>query len=301
MIIKELDDVEPSIKALESLRARPGVSARTKKKIEREIRNIRAGAKAEKGAAYEINFHYGASKNWMIIHDLRLEHENLVAQIDHLIINRFLDIVVCESKSFSEGIEINERGEYAALYRNTPRGIPSPFEQNGKHIEVLRAAFKSGLVRLPRRLGLSIQPSYRNLILISKYAQINRPSTDIPDLDSLIKVDQMKPWLEKMLDSDNNPLTLGKVVSTDTVEMFARSLASVHRPLDFNWAAKFGISDDKSSPQNKDTQSAEGKKKSKLACASCTVSVPYVVAQFCWKNKARFGGDVYCRDCQGKF
>ena len=61
------------------------------------------------------------SKNWFspieeapvfasVIHDLRIECEGRVAQIDHLLIGRFLDIWVCETKNFSEGIAINEQG-----------------------------------------------------------------------------------------------------------------------------------------------------------------------------------------------
>ena len=60
--------------------------------------------KGEAEAAYEMEFHYGASKNWMVLHDLRLECEGRVAQIDHLLLNRFLEIYVCESKRFSEGV-----------------------------------------------------------------------------------------------------------------------------------------------------------------------------------------------------
>ncbi len=42
------------------------------------------------------------------------------------------------------------------------------------------------------------------------------------------------------------------------------------------------------------------KAKSKLACSSCGIQVGYNVAKFCWFNKAKFGGNVYCMDCQKK-
>ncbi len=61
-------------------------------------------------AAYEIDFHHKASRNWAVIHDLRLEYRGRVAQIDHLLINRWLEFWVCESKHFSEGVAINEQG-----------------------------------------------------------------------------------------------------------------------------------------------------------------------------------------------
>jgi hypothetical protein len=71
------------------------------------------GTKAEQGVAYEIEFHHGASPDVMTIHDLRIECDGRVAQIDHLIIHRFLDVRVCKSKFFSGGVEINESGEWS--------------------------------------------------------------------------------------------------------------------------------------------------------------------------------------------
>jgi hypothetical protein len=79
MIIKHAEDKQLPIKALQSLLAHPEADTNTRKRIEREILNIKAGARGEEEAAYEIKVHWGESKNWMIIHDLRIEHGGLVA------------------------------------------------------------------------------------------------------------------------------------------------------------------------------------------------------------------------------
>jgi len=142
MIIKEADDKKPQIEALQALLARPDVPPEIQKRIEQEIRNIRAGAKGEAEAAYEMGFHYGESKNWAIIHDIRLEIDGRVAQIDHLVISRILEVYVCESKHFSEGLAINEHGEFTGFYTGKPYGVSSPIEQNRKHIAVLEDAIK---------------------------------------------------------------------------------------------------------------------------------------------------------------
>jgi hypothetical protein len=60
---------------------------------------------------------YKDSKNWVIIHDLRIEYGGLVAQIDHLLINRFLDFYVLETKHYSQGVKVTERGEFLAVSR----------------------------------------------------------------------------------------------------------------------------------------------------------------------------------------
>lgn len=142
---------------------------------------MRAGAKGEAEAAYEIDFHHRASTRWAVIHDLRLEHKGRVAQIDHLLISRSLDIWVCESKHFAEGVAVNEQGEFIAFYAGRAVGVPSPFEQNRKHIALLREVLDSERVNLPKRLGLAIKPSLESVVLVSKNARIGQAATDGAD------------------------------------------------------------------------------------------------------------------------
>ena len=111
MQIKAADGRERDIAELERLLTVPNVESPTRRRIETEIRQIRAGAKGEHDAAYEIEFYFGASPNFATIHDLRIEVDGKVAQIDHLIINRMAEIYVCESKHFAEGVSVNEHGE----------------------------------------------------------------------------------------------------------------------------------------------------------------------------------------------
>ena len=88
----------------------------------------------------------------------RLEVDGRVAQIDHLIVNRFLHVWVCESKHFSEGVAVDEFGEWTGFSHGRPYGIGSPIEQNRKHIAVLNDAFRQRLVQPPKRLGFTLTP-----------------------------------------------------------------------------------------------------------------------------------------------
>ncbi len=327
MLIKKADDKSKDLEILQGLLKRPDASADTKRKIEQEIRNISSGAKGEADAAYEMDFHYGQSKNWAVIHDLRLEHKGRVAQIDHLLINRFLDIWVCESKRFSEGISINEQGECAMFWNGRPQGIGSPHEQNAKHIAVIKTACDDGAVELPKRLGFSIKPSLTGLVVVSKNARISRPKAKGWWNDGIVKADSVKARIEKTLDSDNNILLAAKIIGSDTLETFAKGLAALHVPASFDWHAKFDLPkvipvqekpvavvkapepvvqvDVKVEPVAEAfnqaepiAQAADGEKKSKLACSSCGTAVQYNIAKFCWFNKPRFGGKVFCFECQ---
>jgi hypothetical protein len=303
MLIKSADDKTSDIDTLTSLAARPDVSSETRQRIEQEIRNIQAGVRGERDAAYEIDFIYKASNNWAVIHDLRIEHEGRVAQIDHLVINRMLEIWLCESKHFSEGVSINEHGEFSAFYGGKPRGVASPIEQNRKHASVLDALFRSHRIEIPNRLGFTITPKINCVVLISKNARISRPKTKVDRIDSIIKVDQLKVHIEKSMDS--NPLSIGRVIGSDALEKIARSIAATHQPLSFNWAARFGVVDApiQSTPVEA-TKPSEGevdKSLGKLFCASCKANVSFAVAKFCWHHKSRFDGKVYCMECQSNF
>jgi len=132
-----------------------------KAKIEKELRTIGSGAKGEKDTAYYIDFRLKDSKNWAVIHDLRVEHDGRVAQIDHLLIGRMLDIYVIESKHFASGMSISDEGEFCYFYKNRPQPIPSPIEQNKRHIQVLEQLLNDKEL-LPRRLGVKIKGTSKN-------------------------------------------------------------------------------------------------------------------------------------------
>ena len=244
MLIKSAQERAADIDALNALLAHPAASPAVRTKIDEQIRNIRAGAKGEADAAYEINFDFQASPNWAVLHDLRLEHQGRVAQIDHLLINRFLDIWVCESKHFSQGVAINDHGEFTAFYGSRAVGIPSPLEQNRKHLEVLRSVLASSLVQLPTRIGLSLKPSLHSVVLVSKNARITRPKKTVPGVDSVIPSDRLRGLINERTDKESVLTTVmaaTKMVSAETVAQLARQLLRLHRPIKFDWSAKFGL------------------------------------------------------------
>lgn len=318
MIIKSADDKSPHISALQIIFARPDITVDTKKRIEQEIKNIKAGLKGEGEAAYEMNFHYKNSNNWALIHDLRIECDGRVAQIDHIVINRLMEIWVCESKNFSEGIAINEHGECSQFYANKPSGIASPFEQNSKHIAVLESLFNKGLVKLPTRLGFNIKPTINSLILVSKNARISRPKTKIAGIETIIKNDQFKAHIGKHLDSDNNPVNIAKLIGSDTLESFAKKLAEMHIPINIDYYAKFSVTRVAAThlepkkellnhlpaqPINTLTQSdaklvSTQDKKKECICNKCGAKISFIVAKFCWNHVAKFGGNAFCMNCQ---
>jgi hypothetical protein len=183
---------------------------------------------------------YGESRNWAIIHDLRVEFGDLVVQIDHLVINRWLDIWVCESKHFSEGVAINNHGEFTAFFNHKPYGVPSPIEQNERHILILKHILDAGMVELPKRLGFTIKPDLKSLVLVSKGTRISRPDVKIDGIECVIKNDQVFKHVDKVVD-ENGILATAKIIGSDTLENVATQIARLHKPIRFDWLAKFGL------------------------------------------------------------
>src|SRR3546814_16521762 len=139
MLIKSADDQGVELQALEQRAAGNGPDAA---RAAKELRNRRAGLKGERDSAYLIDFDYASSPNWAVIHDLRLEHGGRTAQIDHLLINRWMDVYVLETKHFHAGIKITEDGEFMRWtnYTKTHDGMATPLEQKERHIPVPKNA-----------------------------------------------------------------------------------------------------------------------------------------------------------------
>lgn len=310
MLIKSADDKESQIAILQNLLSHERVPGEKRQLIERELRNLSVGIATERQAAFEIDFYAAPSKNLFVIHDLRLEIGGRVAQIDHLLMNRAFEVFVLETKTFSTGLSINDRGEFSTFYEGKEVGIPSPVEQNARHISVLKDAFKE--IGLPKRLGITLQPSFNSVVLVSPKAIINRPKLANSDA-SIIKLDQFFSWYHKKMDGLTLKDTVGilKICSSDTVKHLGEKLLSLHKPNRVDYIKRFDLGPALLSKEPVEPAYAEQKtstastvlkrrEETEYFCANCKSSIATVVAKYCWNNKSRFGGKAYCRVCQAK-
>ena len=229
MLIKDADDQAAQLEALERLATGTGPGAR---QAADELRRRKAGIRGERDSAYLINFDYAQSPNWAVIHDLRLEHGGRVAQIDHLLINRWMDVYVLETKQFHAGLKITDDGEFLRWndFRRTFEGMASPLEQNERHIQVLKDVMAD--IELPTRLGVRIPPGFQSFVLVGPNARIDRPRKF--DTSRVVKADQLKKAIWRDFDSENPLIGMmrmaAKIVSGETVEFVARQLAALHQP-----------------------------------------------------------------------
>jgi hypothetical protein len=162
-----------------------------------------------------------------------------VAQIDHLLINRFLDIYILESKNYYYGVKITEEGEFLVWDGKGYQAIESPFEQNQRHIQALQQSIDDRNLA-PRRLGFAIPINYRNIVLVSPTSKVLKPSTATFDLSSVIKADAFVSVVEKNMNG-KSIVEAPKIIGGDTLREFGEKLVRLHRPNSINYVAKFGL------------------------------------------------------------
>lgn len=300
MILKGKDDRTEDIQELNRLLGF-NISSKQRFLIERELKCLMSGNSGERNSAYYLDFKFQQSKNWVLVHDLRIEHRGLVAQIDHLLINRFLDMYVLESKNYFYGIKITDDGEFLAYNGKGYQGIESPIEQNKRHIDLLQKAIEDRKLA-PKRLGISIPISFKNYVLVAPNARVDRPLIQKFDTTMVVKADAFVSHLEKEMDKDSigSVLAMTKIVGTDTLEDFAQKLMWLHKPGKFNYVAKFGIDENAIqaiTPQPvKNIQ--ENNKITTKTCDQCGIEVEEKVAYYCRINKVKFNNKTLCQTCQ---
>lgn len=288
MILKEQDDRWRDVELLQRALRQPNCDPRLKGRIEDEIRKIKAGDRGERMAAHVLDTHYGKSENWVLLHDLRVEHDGEVAQIDHLLISRCLDFWLLESKNFANGVKINQHGEFLTFFEGRPRGVDSPIEQGRRHMRIMQRLLDAGALPLPTRLGITLKPKLRTLVLISG-GSIGRPKLPIPGIETVVRSDQAATLIQQM-DAKGNPLDLARLVGTKRLHELGQSLAALHRPIQFDWNRRLGLS-----PQPKP---AERKAILVATCDNCGVDISVGVVRFCRKNADALDGQALCVMCQ---
>lgn len=274
MLLKQKDNRDADIQELNRLLG-SNLTAKQRFMAERELKCLQSGERNEQNSAYYLDFRYKDSKNWAIIHDLRIEHRGRVAQIDHLLINRFLDVFVLESKNYYYGIKITPEGEFLVWNGKTYQAIESPIEQNNRHIQALQMSVDDRNLG-PKRLGFAIPIAYRNVVMLSPTSKIIRPDNAPFDLSSILKADALCSFAEKEVDK-KSIIEAPKIIGSETLQEFGEKLARLHRPGSFDYAAKFGI-------QTVTTLQAEP---------------PSAVAQSIAPVNVTQPGQPVCRECKG--
>ena len=239
MIWKEAYDRESDIAQLEQLY--DGASGADKARIKKQIANIRAGRAGERDAAHFLKREFGESQRMGIVHDLRLELDGEVAQIDHLVIHRFQATAwVLETKNYAGRLTCDEYGDWTVWSRGKPRDIPSPVNQARRQCELLCQWLQAnGITSIQK-----IQP----VVLISPKSSIDR--SKLPTDAHVVKSDNFGEWWQKEADSIGVAGALRMVgkhllsgMSEQDFDALGQRLAAAHQPAEYDWRAMLGLAE----------------------------------------------------------
>ncbi len=316
MLIKSADDKSKRLALLEDLQKSSLLDARQKEWLRVELRNLTAGIRGEREAAFHLDGHYKDGQNNVLLHDLRFQIDGEVAQIDHLVINRTGYMVLVETKNYSGDLEVNAHGEFTVRYGRERYGIPSPYEQSRRHARILS--------KLLERLEISTRtdklPEFHNVVLMHPQSIIQRPDAKVFDTSFLIKADQFRAWHEKLVDRIGTGGVLKAMLnirSPDTIKEWGEKLKRQHHPQDLLDLPDFMLPKPQpagvvmeprpaapvfaAAPATPAHLLADASLTKKLICAHCREKISFPEGKFCWNNAKRFGGLQYCREHQGLF
>lgn len=328
MILKTADDKSPQIAQYEQRLADPRLTAPQKQWLTDELFRQRMGIQGERDAAFYLDSHFRDSENHVVIHDLRLEVDGDVAQIDHLVFYRAGGLYLFETKNYNGSLLINDHGEFTVDYGRLRYGIPSPIEQSKRHERVLHKVLDQLDIGARTRRQLNMH----HLVLVHPKAIIKRPAEKVFSTHNVIKADQFPEWhkrfAEKTIGAFEAVSRLANMRSQDTLKEWGEKLIRQHRPAPLRRlpehlfpampavvaaaasapcaslqvapaAPKAAVASDISPPTELPADKAHLAKK--LICAECGVKISFAEGKFCWGNERRFGGLQFCREHQGIF
>ena len=214
---------------------------RVKPQIERDMKLLAYGIAGEESVAFELNNSYLPI---IVLHDLRLEHEGLSAQIDYLIITTKFCLVV-ECKNLFGNLEVNSRGEFIReLTFNGARkkeGIYSPVTQNTRHMEMLKqlrlANKRNPLMRVA--LEKSFGELHKSVIVLANpKTVINLKRAPKNVKDQIIRSDQLIEYIKRLIRENKDLASSEK----DMYEM-ADFFVGLHKENTVDYAEKYLLSD----------------------------------------------------------
>lgn len=238
IFLKETSSAQKQLEQLQVVE-RERLSEDMKAQLDREIKLVSLGIQGEKAIEFELrNSHLPL----YILHDLYLEHGDLSAQIDYLVITRRHTFVI-ECKNLYGNIEINDKGDFirTVFWGNRPQreGIYSPITQNQRHLEIIkqvritakkniitRTLFDKNFFNIYRSVIVLANPK---TVLNDKYAK-KEIRSQVIRADALISHIKQTISQKDMEDS-----------SDEQMETTARFFLDAHNERDIDYAAKYRL------------------------------------------------------------
>lgn len=142
VFLKEESDASGFIQKMQEL-IKKNPPDKLKREIERQIKLASYGEVGENNLIFELK---NSGMDMYVLRDIYLEHEDLSAQIDFLVITPKCNYVI-ECKNLYGNIEVDSKGNFIRTYelfgKKEKEGIYSPITQNERHLNVIKSLRKS--------------------------------------------------------------------------------------------------------------------------------------------------------------
>ena len=181
-----------------------------------------AGHRAEAQMAFYLKRFFAQSPEVDVLHDLRIELDGEVAQMDHLILHPW-GLLIVESKSVVDSVQIEDDGQWLRWYNRRPQGMRSPIVQAKMQARLLQDVLNKAV----KPAGALDTIELDVLVAISDQGRIRWASSG--PLPEVCKADQVPERIERKLQAARERHS--KVhLSDETRPKLAAFLNKMHRP-----------------------------------------------------------------------
>ena len=189
------------------------------------LRGLHAHLRGLHASAADLDAELAGTTRWALLHDLHLQLNGRSLWIDHILINRQLDILVLESPHYGADLRVDAQGRFSVLRDGRELELPSPLARCARHLAGLRQLARQ--LPWPHRQGSRVSPCWLSAILIAPHAQLDaHPRYQ----DPLVRPAALPDWLASHTRHPERSTldTLAHSISVDTLRGFARQLAQRH-------------------------------------------------------------------------
>lgn len=172
-----------------------------KEEIEKQITIAEYGMKGEESIAFELK---NSGTDMYILQDICLEHGELSAQIDYLIVTRKRTYII-ECKNLIGDIEINNAGDFIRTYqlkgRKIREGIYSPITQNIRHLQIIKGVRKSakGNIISQKIFESHFDDNYKSIVVLANPKTVlNAKYAKKEVKEQIVRADQLIQKIKEM-------------------------------------------------------------------------------------------------------
>lgn len=227
VFIKKESESKNNLNYLESLVGNPKV--KDEKKLKQQISYLKYGIKGENKIEFELLHSYIPM---LVLHDIRLEYKNSVAQIDYLIITT-KNTYILESKNYYGNIEINADGDFIRWNGKEPKGMYNPVFQNKRHIEIIKKIYESvNIISNNVRYDASFDSWHKNIVVFTNDNSCIYAKHAPDEIKSkVIKVDNLVEYI-RQTDKKSK-----KIIFNETdMRKIANLYLENHKPIKYNYS-----------------------------------------------------------------